>query len=70
MRTFFNMTEFLDLGEKANLFLQARGLLEKTELAIMQQWTISPGLTRALCAHSDSYERENPLVPALRPTGS
>jgi len=64
------MTEFLDLGRKANLLLQARALLEKTEFAIAQRWTISPGMTRALCAHSDSYERENPLVPALRPTGS
>ena len=64
------MSEFLDLWEKANLLLQARALLEKSKRAIAQGWTFSPGMTRALCAPPDSYERENPLLPAVRPTGS
>ena len=64
------MTESLDLLGKVNLLLQARALLKKTELAIAERWTISRGVTRAVCTRSDSYERENPLLPAVRPTGS
>ncbi|PYJ42270.1 MAG: hypothetical protein DME86_05860 [Verrucomicrobia bacterium] len=64
------MTEFLDLWGKVNLLLQARALLKKTELAIAERWAISRGMTRAVCARCDSYERNNPLLPAVRPTGS
>jgi hypothetical protein len=66
----FDMTEFLDLWRKVNLLLRARALLKKTELSIAERWTISRGMTRAVCARSDSYEREYPLLPAVRPTGS
>jgi hypothetical protein len=69
-RAYCDMREFLDLREKANLLIRTRALQRKANLAIALGWTISPAATRALSAHFDSYERQNPLVPALSPTGT